>query len=391
VGGSLFSGKIDELSLPSLNCRFAGAQVGGMRPSDDLYVDSPTMRPELLEAAFSFIRSVGAPTRETPPLFGTFVSLGPGGISVGRDPLGTRPLFVARGDTTRVCSEVTPLRETGAETIEALPPGCVFDVSRDDMAPLRGLRERSSVDEEGLRTEKLVRHLSDAIKALPSPRAVYFSGGIDSLVLAKLSEVLGDTTLICAGVEGCKDLAQAKAAAEHLGSPLEMVLLPPGDLARGIDSLRKLTLGESAMNLEIALPLLHAAARANEIGIKTAICGQGADELFGGYHRYLSDPDPGSSMKRDIAQLHSRGLVACDLASRSMGVEVFFPYVDQPLLEYGLSLALQFKIHGGVRKIALREVGIELGLPKESVAAKKSAIQYGSGVHKHLARISGGS
>jgi asparagine synthase (glutamine-hydrolysing) len=141
------------------------------------------------------------------------------------------------------------------------------------------------------------------------------------------------------------------------------------------------------MQVAIALPILHAARAAAEMGLGTAIAGHGADELFGGYHRYISEPDPRESMLGDLFDLHFRGMDLCDLASRGAGVEIFSPFLDQSVIELALSLDTKHLIGPSGRKILLRKAGKKLGLSELSIKSPKCAIQYGSGVNKHVLRV----
>ncbi len=384
VGDVPFRGRMGRVSVPDSISTSAIAQVGG-DPHPDIIMDSPTFRPEGLEMSRSFLSNWPTKISGSAPLFGSAIVSSTGSLAVCRDPLGTRPLFMSRGEVMAFASEPASLQNIELGPIEAFPPAQLLMPESGAHIPLRMRipREYSKVDKRVV-LPKLVEALHDSIKSLPFPRALFFSGGIDSLVLAKVCEELDDTILITAGLEGCKDIERAKEAASSLSTPLEIVIISVEGMTEDIDLLSRMLANTDPMNLAVALPILHAAKRARELGFKIAVAGQGADELFGGYHRYLSDPYPSASMLKDLTDLHSRGMDSFHLATRSQGLDLHLPYLDETFLQSAISMPQDQKIGGGIRKLVLREIGLELGLNEQDVATRKRAIQYGSGVNKHV-------
>lgn len=386
VGDTSFSGKGSSVAVPAQRALCGVVRIGSGPLSDGVLTDPPTCRSDLLDVSRRFLLEQLPAASSQAPLFGSTILSCPDGMVVGRDPLGTRPLFVARRDVVAVCSNPRAIAGLGLGVPSRHPPSRMVHLGSGRQIGLR-FQPRAWRCTGSSSTRAFIEALRRAIQPIPAPRAVFFSGGIDSLILAKISEQLGDTTCIAAGIRGCRDLSRAECAASSLSSPLETVNIAVETIGRDVEFLSEVTCGETPMNLAIALPLLHAANRARELGIGTAICGQGADELFGGYKRYLSDPEPQLSMLRDLLHLHSRGMDSCTLAVRSRGVDIFLPYLDEDVLGIGLSLPLDMKIRNGKRKVLLREVGLELGLDERDVSVEKCAIQYGSGVGKHVAKI----
>jgi len=386
VGDTAFAGEDPSVRVPMQRALFGVARIGRGLMLDDVLTDPPSFRSDLLDASRGFLLAQLPPSPSGAPLFGSAILGWSDEMVVGRDPLGTRPLFVARKGVVAVCSDPSAIAGLGLGTPDRLAPSRMVHLGSGRQVDLEFQPKVGHWTRESS-TEHLIVSLKRAIEPLPTPRAVFFSGGIDSLILAKISEQLGDTTCITAGMEGCKDLARAESAADNLSSPLETVRIAPETIRHDVRFLSELTWGETPMNLAIALPLLHAATRARELGIDTAICGHGADELFGGYKRYLSDPDPQGSMFRDLLRLHSRGLDSSTLTVRSRGVDVFLPYLDEDVVGIGFSLPLDRKVCNGQRKVLLREAGLELGLAERDVSIEKCAIQYGSGVSKHVGRV----
>jgi asparagine synthase (glutamine-hydrolysing) len=71
------------------------------------------------------------------------------------------------------------------------------------------------------------------------------------------------------------------------------------------------------------------------------------------------------------------------------GLELRLPFVTNELVRFALSLPVELKLqptNNTLRKLVLRNVGRNLGLPKSVVDRPKKAIQYATGVNKILYR-----
>ncbi len=379
VGKESFSGTVDCPSIPRGRWGTGAIQLGSPLETGFLLHDQAGPGeghgdlPSLVES-----RAIYGPES---PLFGTFILRSSDGNYIGRDVLGTRPLFSGKGKGTAFGSEPRVLKELGFGDIRNFPPGKILDSSgrRRELSSQIQIPDHRSVNLKGL-----IDRLYWFLESTPSPRAIFFSGGIDSLILAKISEETGETILITAGVPGCKDFSGARAASKILSSDLQLVKIDPCDIPNDVDDMVPIIHDQNKMNLAICLPILHAAGACSNQGIEHAITGQGADELFGGYHKYLSKPKYERSMFTDLFNLHERGMDACDLASRARGVRLFLPYLDREFIKTTLHLPPGMKIDNDKRKVALRKIAKKLDIPQALSSTKKRAMQYGSGVNKYV-------
>jgi asparagine synthase (glutamine-hydrolysing) len=76
--------------------------------------------------------------------------------------------------------------------------------------------------------------------------------------------------------------------------------------------------------------------------------------------------------------------------SRQFGVEVRQPFLSEKFVRFAKSIPIERKIKGPndmIRKHALREAAMKIGVPRESAMKPKKALQYGSLIHKHFKRI----
>jgi asparagine synthase (glutamine-hydrolysing) len=126
------------------------------------------------------------------------------------------------------------------------------------------------------------------------------------------------------------------------------------------------------------------------------LAGQGADELFGGYRRYLNlytrfgESAAEKAMVSDIAKMHEQNFEQAFKACSFHNIELRLPLVSYPLVEFALSLPLNFKIvskNDALRKFVLRKTAEKLGLPKQIVYKPKKAVQYATGVDKALKKL----
>ena len=131
--------------------------------------------------------------------------------------------------------------------------------------------------------------------------------------------------------------------------------------------------------------------------VKVALSGQGADELFGGYNRYLKHFEENSlfdayfaldeEIYHDIANMHHVNLERDDAVSMANGVELRVPFLDKDIIDLALDIPGKYKIKDGedvLRKHILRDVAKSIGVPDYIADRPKKAAQYGSGINKIL-------
>jgi asparagine synthase (glutamine-hydrolysing) len=150
------------------------------------------------------------------------------------------------------------------------------------------------------------------------------------------------------------------------------------------------------MKVGVAVPFFWTAEAASKLGCKVLLAGQGADELFGGYHHYLSDFRLGGaqalqkSMFHDVALSYETNFQRDEPVCAYHGVDLRRPYVDIEVAHYALSLPTNMKIDSAddsLRKRVLRQVARNLGIPDFVVNLPKKAVQYATGVDKALKKL----
>jgi asparagine synthase (glutamine-hydrolysing) len=249
-------------------------------------------------------------------------------LLLARDPLGIKPLYVARspnpdaGWSIAFASELRALLASGlvgtprldpeavassvwngfvvgpgsaVKGIDLLWPGELIEldgngkeVRREDFWQIPEHAPAPTMDEEGLAAileEGLRLHLASDV-----PLAVFLSGGIDSSVMANLAQRAAKTPIhtftLAFEEQELNEGPIARRIAAAIGTEHHEVVLTEGhfveNLETALDSLDQPTLdGLNAYYMSQAI---------RSAGFTVALSGTGGDELFGGYTSYRDLP-----------------------------------------------------------------------------------------------------
>jgi asparagine synthase (glutamine-hydrolysing) len=220
-----------------------------------------------------------------------------------------------------------------------------------------------------------------AVRLRSDEGIIALSGGVDSTLVAQLAR----RECVAVGLEGSHDLRQARHAADALGLSCTAVTITPAEIEEALPAVISAIPKKDSLSTGIALTQYFIARSAAELGYRRIITGQGADEIFGGYSRYLETTTLGADLERDFAGLEQQ--VARDQAVAALhGTYLSMPYVDCRVVRAARAIPPGEKVQGGHRKVPLRKVAERL-IPAEFAWYEKKAMQYGSGVWKELQRL----
>jgi asparagine synthase (glutamine-hydrolysing) len=219
------------------------------------------------------------------------------------------------------------------------------------------------------------------------PVGVILSGGLDSsLTLLHVRDMHPDCVAFTIGTPDSEDVAYARRVARDLGVRHEVIELTPGDIRlpgiREAIRMSELTEYGDVINAVISRPLF---ARVRACGVKVVLCGDGSDELFGGYEMYRQRD---AALRQRIFQhkLHNLGrteLQRVDRASMGQGVETRVPFLDLALVRLAMRLPIELKLRDGQEKWILRHAFAGI-LPDYVRQRPKNPLSHSSGLHERV-------
>ena len=315
-------------------------------------------------------------------------------LAITRDPLGVKPLFFAQNDELfGFASARQSLKEVGLTDINTLKPEHIL-YNGEDIAPAQAIYEKI-YEGDVSKIEKMLRlSVLKRVNGL-SEIGVIFSGGLDSSYLALLLKEISmnfplKIKLYAVGAEGSKDVEAAIYASKFLNMDLEICEVTEELIRESLPEVVSAIGDDNLMKVGVGLTTYFATKMVAQDGIKVAISGQGADELFGGYKRYLKSFVDGTlnyDLREDMSNMYHVNLERDDACSMLNSVELRLPFLDKKLVELVLNIPDNKKIvsmHDDMRKSILRKIAFEGGLDYGIAYRPKKAAQYGTGIDKIL-------
>jgi asparagine synthase (glutamine-hydrolysing) len=223
---------------------------------------------------------------------------------------------------------------------------------------------------------------------------IAFSGGLDSSIVAHLVRESGvSAQLISVCLEGQLGALHARDAARALRLPITIRTYDLSDVEDTLARVLWLIEEPDVMKASVAMPLFWSAQVASRLGCDVLFSGQGADELFGGYHRYLTLFNTKDSevvaerLLHDTLTSYERNFQRDEPLCSYHKIELRLPFADTNVVRYALSLPITMKIQSTndlLRKRILRHLAKSLGLPAFIADRPKKAVQYETGADKAL-------
>jgi asparagine synthase (glutamine-hydrolysing) len=245
--------------------------------------------------------------------------------------------------------------------------------------------------------QKLMEHSIRARVSNEKEVAVAFSGGLDSSVVAFLTKkCCANVHLVHVSLHGKRETEEAKKAADELNLPLNCFLFEKEDVEKTAPKVVELIEDADPVKVAVGIPFYWVAKKTAESGLSVLLAGQGADEVFGGYQRYVNEYlSQGSEKLRhtmfaDVIRLHESNIERDEKICVFHNVELRLPFASFQVAEFGLSLPIELKIErksDGLRKIVLRKMAKNIGLSPMIVEKPKRAVQYSTGVNAVLGKI----
>ncbi|MBI2565374.1 hypothetical protein HYV79_05340 [Candidatus Woesearchaeota archaeon] len=238
--------------------------------------------------------------------------------------------------------------------------------------------------------EEVKKALIDAVKKrIPNKKfGIFFSGGVDSTTIAFLcKQNNADFTCYSVGLEGSPDLIEGKKAAEKLGLTLRQKKFTIKEAEEIFKKTAKLFDNPDPLNVGVGGVILAAVELAKEDKINTFFSGLGSEEIFAGYQRHAEAKDVHAECWRGLKEMWRRDFTRDYKIASALGIHALVPFLDEELIRKAMGISGDKKINGDHKKVILREISEELGVPKEFAWRKKKAAQYGSWFDKAMEKL----
>ncbi|MFH1752134.1 MAG: asparagine synthase-related protein [archaeon] len=236
----------------------------------------------------------------------------------------------------------------------------------------------------------LQNSVNDSVKKVKGKTCVFFSGGLDSGLIAFLLSKKIKVTLLTVGLKNSIDVLEAKNSAKLLGLPLLVREVKEKEVSSyTLQTLKTLNFYDS-LQLQIALPFYILSEFASRKGFKNVFLGQGADELFCGYTKFIKTSNPKQLSWQLLDNIYSDNLYRDTLILKKFKLKPFTPFLELNFVIQAMSFPAKQNLstsNDELRKRLLRKLAVKMGLPKQIALRKKKAIQYGSGLSKTVLKL----
>ncbi len=228
------------------------------------------------------------------------------------------------------------------------------------------------------------------------PIGVFLSGGLDSsivaAVMAREAEPGQVIRSFAAGTPDSSDLVAARTVAAHLGLEHHERVYDDQDVVDALPEVVRCMESYEPSLVRSAVPnfLLSELAAQH---VKVVLTGEGADELFAGYH-HLRELDAGAlaeALAEGLEVLHHLNLQRADRVSMAHGLEARVPFLARQVLVTSARVPVEWKLLGedgqeqAQEKALLREA-FAGWLPESILWRRKEQFGDGSGTSAVMAR-----
>jgi asparagine synthase (glutamine-hydrolysing) len=302
--------------------------------------------------------------------------------------------------------------------VQKLPPGRALELVGGEPErsfshfelPFPDSADRRSLDERAAELLAVLGEVVDQHLIADVPIGLLLSGGLDSSFIGALARRRGPLRSIAMGFARSRldERAEARRAAEAIGSDHEEILLEPEEVAAEVEGAAFVFDDLFGDWGTISTRVLY--RRCRERGVKVALVGEGSDELFAGYtqfprtnaprrtritfrryqayasrrwgglygrfRRTLEEIAPGADLFESIRRFETRRqlpnnfVMKVDKASMSVSLEARAPYLDRRVARLALSTPAHLLQAGGENKLLLRRAAELSGLLPREIARR---------------------
>ena len=277
---------------------------------------------------------------------------------LARDPIGIKPLYYGYVDgKLYFSSELGAMSLAKVQEVHEFPAGYYF-------TPKEGFVQYYQVPEiqDHLLTDvdetcKIIREtfIRSVKKRLLADKEIHVgsfcSGGIDSsLVAAIAADEIPHLHTFVVGMKDSKgiesdDLKASRVAAKHIGSTHHEWIFTEDDYYEALPTvINKLESYDPSL-VRCAVPCYFTCKAAAEY-VTVVLTGEGADELFAGYHYMKHYPEDmiNKEGQRCIGNLHNINLQRADRMGMLFSLELRVPFLDVEMVDLSMKIPPELKI-----------------------------------------------
>ena len=279
-------------------------------------------------------------------------------LCAGRDPLGIRSLYWARGEDGDIwfASELKAFDYSRVLNIQQFGAGKIWSSHmKSEPVDFDG-NSRFSMEVEIKDEEEIISRIRDLFteavkKRLMSERkiACLLSGGLDSTtvtaIVRKLMDVPLDTFSI--GLKGSVDLVYAEMASKAFGTNHTSVELSEEEFLGAIERtiIQIESYDTTTVRASIGNFLISLYVRENTENT-VLFCGDVSDEIFASYRGFFYAPDDDALFRENVTMLSNISyfdVLRSDKCIAGAGLEARVPFSDKAFVSYSMSLPANYK------------------------------------------------
>ncbi len=349
------------------------------------------------EVALHLYRQTGASfPRRLDGMF-ALAAFNDGEYVLARDPVGIKPLYYGfKEGAIYFSSELKAISIAGLDRVALFPPGHYYTPGRGFVAyHALPAEDGPLIDDVEEAAETVRRKVTAAVhKRLLSDRDIHVgsfcSGGLDSsLVAALAAEEIPNIHTFAVGMidrrgEESDDLKASRIAAEHIGSTHHELVFTEDDYRRVLPAVIRGLESYDPSLVRCAVPCWFTCRCAAD-HVTVVLTGEGADEVFAGYHYMKNFPldAVNDESRRCIANLHNINLQRADRMGMLFSLELRVPFLDTDLIDLCSRIPPAMKIGRGdrgakIEKWILRKAFSRTGILPEDIIWRYK-VQYTQG------------
>jgi asparagine synthase (glutamine-hydrolysing) len=277
---------------------------------------------------------------------------------LARDPIGIKPLYYGYiGDKLYFTSELGAMTLAGVDEVHEFPSGYYYTPKEGFVQYYQIPEIQDNILTDVEETCKLIREtfIRSVKKRLLADKEVpvgsFCSGGIDSsLVAAIAAEEIPHLHTFVVGMRDEKgdesdDLKASRIAAAHIGSTHHELIFTEDDYYEALPTvINKLESYDPSL-VRCAVPCYFTCKLAAEY-VTVVLTGEGADELFTGYHYMKHYPMDvlNKEARRCIGNLHNINLQRADRMGMLFSLELRVPFLDVEMVDLSMKIPPELKI-----------------------------------------------